>query len=129
MIEPVVGKSESCTILPSTSGGRSPVAHNPDPLAIESATREVKEFVIAHNLQAHLETALSLAMATFPTGSVVSLQTEEDLDADGKWLVINLDVRASVDDALRCYHKFVEQWIGVAPPWVGNLIRVTFNLS
>lgn len=104
---------------------------NPLPAAspLDAAPLAVRAFVAAHELTEHLATAVRLAEGSFPAGSVLSLQVEEDPDCEGKWIVMDWTLPATVEDALRDHKRFVSEWTAVAPPWVGNVMRVTFHVA
>jgi hypothetical protein len=95
---------------------------------LDSAPLAVRAFVAAHDLAEHLTTALSIGARTFPAGSQVALQVEEDPEIEGKWIVVDWSLGAAVDEALPCYRRFVTEWTAAAPPGVGNFLRFTFHL-
>ena len=96
---------------------------------LDAAPPAVRAFVAAHKLSEHLATAVRLAEECFPVGSVLSLQVEEDPDCEGKWVVMDWTLPATAEDTVRSYQRFVSEWTAVAPPWVGNVMRVTFHVA
>lgn len=97
--------------------------------SLDSAPLAVRAFVAAHDLAEHLAAAVNLGTGVFPAGSAVTLQIEEDPEVEGKWIVMDWSLAATVDEALQSYRRFVAEWRSSAPPWVGNLLRVTFHLA
>lgn len=99
------------------------------PSAIDSAPLAVRAFVEAHELAEHLATAARLGEECFPPGSALSLSVEGDPECPGEWVVMDwrLPAAATVEDGLRGYFHFVREWVAVTPPWVGNVMRVTFH--
>ncbi len=101
---------------------------NPPPATspLEAAPLAVRAFVAAHELSEHLATAVRVAEECFPAGSTLSLEVGEDPECEGKWIEMDWSLPATVEDALGAYMRFVSEWNAVTPPWVGNLLRVTF---
>ena len=97
--------------------------------ALDAAPLSVRAFVHAHELTEHLASAIQLAEVAFPAGSTLSLRVEEDPESEGKWVVMDWGVRATVDEAVGAYRRFIDEWTALAPPWVGGLLRVTFYLT
>jgi hypothetical protein len=94
----------------------------------DAASSAVLALIKAHDLAEHLATALGLAEKVFPAGSDHSLSVEEDPDCAGKWVVMDWGLRATGDEAVRAYRRFVTEWNAGTPPWVGSFLRFTFHL-
>lgn len=96
--------------------------------ALDGASLAVRAFVEAHELAEHLANAVRLGEECFPPGSTLSLRVEGDPECPGEWVVMDwqLPAATTVDEAVGGYRRLVRGWNALTPPWVGNVMRITF---
>jgi hypothetical protein len=76
-----------------------------------------------------LRSAVSLVERVFsPSGRLV-LKVREDPEFDDEWLVIDVVVKGTVDEAFEAYREFVREWVAVSAPDLRSIIRVAYRIE
>lgn len=92
-------------------------------LAGLTASEEVWRFAVAHDLIAHLETAVRLVRECFPTVQAIKLLHEVDWeDENESWIAIDIKVVGTVEAVLEQYNRFTSGMVKLVPPDKGAKI-------
>jgi hypothetical protein len=95
--------------------------------ASHALSEEVVEFCEARHLLGHLETALRIAEQTLQPIDRLSVTIESDPESDEETVVVDVWIRATVDEGLSRKAAFTRQWIDSVPASiVGQIILLHY---
>ena len=94
--------------------------------------KEIPEDVLAfcqrESLLEYTRFAMELVKEHFRAHSVdVCLQN--DLDTDDQWIILNVQVRDSVEDILRQYDSYIDDWVAAVPWPAVDQIRLSYDIE
>jgi hypothetical protein len=89
----------------------------------------VRAFCDQHELDCSVRDTVRLAQRSFPPSSQVGLWLMQDPESDERWLVVNVVLRATVEEALEHYGRFVEEWVTITPAAARDRIRISFSFD
>ena len=56
------------------------------------------------------------------------IEVENDPEGSGEWLVLDVEMKGSVDEVLASYHRFKDEWLLQLPPARRSLMRLLVNI-
>jgi len=96
-------------------------------VASHALNEEVVAYCEAHHLLGHLETALRMAEQTMHPINRLSVTIESDPESDERTVVVDVWIRATVDEGLSRKAAFTRLWLDSVPPSVvGQIILLHY---
>lgn len=87
---------------------------------------EVRAFCVSHGLVHAGDATVRLAKEVYRP-LAVRASVEGDPEGSSEWLVVDVDIQATVEDALEANRRFTNRWIKLLPVSKRLLMRVLYN--
>ncbi|GEM_PF-6721671 len=88
---------------------------------------EVERFCAKHELHNLVSAAIQIVQTEMKPERI-QLETANDPEGDGEWVVIRTDIRATVDEVLARYAACKNAWLRLAPPSKQGLVCFLYNI-
>jgi hypothetical protein len=89
----------------------------------------VRAFCLRHGSLVDLQAALRLIATIFPPRKSLTVKTSSDPESDAEWLLIEMIVEATPDEALDCYRRYVKELVRSIPPERRANVRLAYGVS
>lgn len=110
------------TIPPGSAAGVNPSS----PATANNEEAELQQFIAAHGLRDHLDTAIAIVRQSFPAGSEVTVRLWHSPEEDDTRVVVNARLDSGVSDASQLFWQLLDRWTRELPLRAQGFLTPTY---